>query len=243
MSDEYIDPWEIRSYGDFAIGQIEELIVGQETDFDGALRAISKRLRAATDAVNAAVARADEHEAVTYKRAEAEGGPIANARDVVRRVARYAESRANGRDLTRSLLNEVSLTLVMKMRPTRLVGALDHAIQRVAHHKDQLPEWSQWKKELHDARVALDTLNTEVRASRTARQKITPEVADARERWLTVYAAAKSQVRVVLGLQGRLGVLSEVFDDLAEVHRAANVTDEHAPSPAPKPDSEPAQPA
>jgi hypothetical protein len=44
-----------------------------------------------------------------------------------------------------------------------------------------------------------------------------------------VYTSAKSIIDGVLRGKGKLALMPEVFDDLAEVHRVAGVTDEGAP--------------
>ena len=44
---------------------------------------------------------------------------------------------------------------------------------------------------------------------------MTPEVEQARTRWLQVYGAAKSVVEGVLRLQGRLDLMPHIFYDLA----------------------------
>ena len=54
-----------------------------------------------------------------------------------------------------------------------------------------------------------------------------------------MYGAAKLIVEAVLRYQDRTALLSEVFDDLAEVHRAAGVSDGDSPAEtAPEPPAE-----
>src|SRR4051812_18551483 len=96
MADEHIDPWETLSYGEFALAQIVAMLMGLAPDLDPALVAMSRRLKTATDAMRVVVAEADGHEGVTYKSSEDEAGTVASARDTLRRVVRYAESRDDG---------------------------------------------------------------------------------------------------------------------------------------------------
>lgn len=63
---------------------------------------------------------------------------------------------------------------------------------------------------------------------------MTPEAQAARAEWLKVYGAAKLVVEAALRLHDKLALLPEVFDDLAEVHRAVGVKDE-APADQPAP--------
>ena len=62
---------------------------------------------------------------------------------------------------------------------------------------------------------------------------MTPEVRAARENWLTVYGALKLLVESVLRLHGRTERMSEIFDDLAEIHRAPGVNDGETPAQPP----------
>jgi hypothetical protein len=50
-------------------------------------------------------------------------------------------------------------------------------------------------------------------------------VAAQRERWLAVYNANKLLIRGLLAHAGKTELMPLVFDDLAEVHRAAGVSD------------------
>ncbi len=54
-------------------------------------------------------------------------------------------------------------------------------------------------------------------------------------RWLVMYTSAKEIVSGVLRVNGKLALLHEVFDDLAEVHRVEGVSDEAGEPAAPKP--------
>jgi hypothetical protein len=103
---------------------------------------------------------------------------------------------------------------------------MTHALGEVTKHKKALPEHDAWIAEVGAARDAIDALDKSVRKSRVERRAMTPEVQAARVEWLKVYGAAKLVVEAALRLHDKLTLLPEVFDDLAEVHRAPGVKDE-----------------
>lgn len=76
-------------------------------------------------------------------------------------------------------------------------------------------------------------LDKTIRDSRRSRREMSPDVRDLRETFLLTYSAAKHLVRSVLTLHGRLELMDDVFDDLADVHKVAGVKDDAPPSPAP----------
>jgi hypothetical protein len=69
-------------------------------------------------------------------------------------------------------------------------------------------------------------------ASVLEKADLAPEVAAARSAWLNTYNANKLLIRGLLAHIGKPELLSLIFDDLAEVHRASGVSgeDEAAPS-------------
>ncbi len=238
MADPYIDNRETLSYGPFAVDQIKSLVVDLDPDFNKALATISVRLTAATDAMRAALTKAGEIDLVTYKPAEGAPDAIAAARSELRRCVSYADSRAGGSAIIKDLLGGEALSTVVRRRPAKLAGALGHAIRAVAKHKSALPEHAKWTASLTTAKDAIDALNTAVRQSRNERREATPEVAAARMAWFKAYGAAKLIVEAVLRYQDKTALLPEVFDDLAEVHRAAGVSDGDTPA-----ETTPASPA
>ncbi|MEP7125485.1 MAG: hypothetical protein ABJE95_31420 [Byssovorax sp.] len=229
MADPYIDNRETLSYGPFAVDQIQSLVVDLDPDFKKALATVSGRLTEATTVMHGALTKAGEIDLVTYKSAEGVHDAIAAARSELRRCVSYADSRAGGAVIIKDLLGGEALSTVVRRRPAKLSGALGHAISAVAKHKSQLPEHAKWSASLTTAKDAIDALNTSVRQSRNERREATPETAAARTAWLTAYAAAKLIVEGVLRYAGKTALMSEIFDDLAEVHRAAGVSDGDVP--------------
>lgn len=232
MPDNYIDNLETLSYGPFAVDQIKSLVIDRDLDpdFNKALAAVSARLTDATDGMRAALTRAGQIAVVTYKAAEGAPDAIAHARAELRRCVSYADSRAGGPAIVKDLLFGEALSTVLRRRPAKLAGSLGHALGAVARHKSELPEHSKWTASLTAAKEAIDTLNTSVRQSRNERRDATPETAAARTAWFTAYAGAKLIVEGVLRYSGKTALMSEIFDDLAEVHRAAGVSDGDPPA-------------
>lgn len=226
MSDRHIDYQETQSYGPFAVNQIQQIVVPLDRTYKSALKSVCTRLTDATGAVAEHLHATSAIDVATYKRAAGEPDPVAGARDVLRRLLRYAQSRPGGDALAAKLVPGGSLTDVARYRPTKLLGVLSHAADAVPRYKAQLPEHKRWVAELTEAREALDGLHSAVRRTRSERRAATPELQAARAEWLKVYGAAKLLVESVLRLHDRTGMLPEVFDDLAEVHRAPGVTDE-----------------
>jgi hypothetical protein len=238
MADNYIDNLETLSYAPFAVDQIQSLVVDLDPEFNKALATVSTRLTEATEGMRAALTKAGQITVVTYKAAEGAPDAIAHARAELRRCVSYADSRAGGAAIIKDILFGEALSTVVRRRPAKLSGALGHAIGAVARHKSELPEHAKWTASLTAAKEAIDTLNTSVRQSRNERREATPETAAARTAWFTAYAAAKLIVEGVLRYAGKTGLMSEIFDDLAEVHRAAGVSDGEPPA-----ETAPAKPA
>lgn len=228
MSDSYIDQYETQAYGPFAVSQIEEIVLPLDPAFKKSLAAVAARLTAATEAMGAAMRKAGALETTTYKAGASAGGcadPLAAGRDVMRRLVKYAESRPSGSALAAKILQNQSLSTVLRRRPAKLVGAMTHALGVLEQHKRELPEHKAWAADLKAARDALDALTKSVRKTRLARRAMTPEVRAARAEWLKVYGAAKLLVECVLRLHDKVHLMPEIFDDLAEVHKVAGVTD------------------
>ncbi|APR84302.1 Hypothetical protein A7982_09651 [Minicystis rosea] len=231
--DTYITQYEAIGYGGFAAQQMIALLKGIDPDFDPAVDTMSKRVTGATEILRAALQKADGVEITTYVGAAGADDPLAGARAVLKRVVKYAESRAGGESIVRAILHGETLTAVLRLRPAKLLPALDHAIAAVAQHQGDLPEHQAWTDALTKAKNALAALDSAVRKSRVERRAMTPEVQAARESWLKVYDAAKLFCEGLLLLQDKERLLPEVFDDLAEIHRVPGASDGDKPTPQP----------
>ena len=226
MSDPHVDQFESVGYGHFTPDQIRALVIGVEPAYDSALEHTAVKVEEATTAIEEALEKTEEHKLVTYSQAASEDDPVGVAKDTLTRACKYAESRPNGTAIASKMLNGESVTTIKRRRPAKLIAALDHAIKQVVLHKLQLPEYATWSADLTAARNNLSTLDDAVRKTRTDGRQMTPEVQAAHAAWMTVYGAAKLIVEGVLKVNNRLGMMPEVFDDLAEVHRVAGVSDE-----------------
>lgn len=234
MADTYIDQFETLAYGPFAVDQIKTLVIGLDPNFDKLVKHLASQLTLVTEAMRAALHKAGAIEVTTFKQAESRGDPLAQGHAVFRRLIKYVESRPDGDAIASKLLGGDNLTTVLRRRPQKLVAAMTHALGEVTKHKKALPEHDAWIAEVGAARDAIDALDKSVRKSRVERRAMTPEVQAARAEWLKVYGAAKLVVEAALRLHDKLKLLPEVFDDLAEIHRAPGVKDE-APAEAPAP--------
>lgn len=228
MADTYIAPHETLSYGPFAVRQIESIILGLEPDYDPVLRTMSGRMLSATELVSEALGRAGRYAVTTFKPAMGEADTVESARDVLRRLVGYIESQPSGARIRQLLIGRKATSRVVRLRPSKLLGILSHALMVLEQEKANLPEATQRVAEVTAARESLEALDRQVRGGRAGRRQMTPELRAARENWLTVYGALKLLVESVLRLRGRTERMPEIFDDLAEIHRAPGVSDEEA---------------
>lgn len=233
MADTYIDQYETLAYGRFAIDAINERVIGLHKPYDAALRDALKDLSAATDAMSDVLHRTGTLAIATYKSAAGAHDPIAAARDVLTRAVRYVESRKGGDKLAAQMLEGDPLSTATRRRPAKLLGTLARARSVIEAHHKELPEHANWSKELAAAHADLKALDSRVRDGRQQRREMSPEVAAARERWLRAYGTAKLLVEALLRKLDKLAMLPEIFDDLAEVHRATNVHDDQPTQAAP----------
>jgi hypothetical protein len=244
MADNYIDQQETLGYGEFAARQIKSVVVGLDPAFDSVAEELAARIGKATKSMEKALQKAGELPAVTFTGTAAEGkDPVKDAGDVLSKLVKYADSREGGDAIVEDILGGDKLGTIKRRRPAKLVHALDTALRALAKHKDALPEHEKWTADVSAARAELAALDSAVRASRNERKAMTPAVAKARDKWLRVYGAAKLVVQGILRLHDAEDRMSDVFDDLAEVHRVTGVTDEPPQPHTTKQESSPAQPA
>ncbi|MDI1483528.1 hypothetical protein [Polyangium sp. y55x31] len=233
MADSYIDQYETLAYGRFAVVQILALVVGLDVEADGFVKLTADRLAAETDAMEVALKKAGALDVVTYKPAEGKPDVVGNAKSVLRRLVAYAESRENGEAIVADILRHENMSTVLRRRPVKLAAALDQAFKAIEKHEASLPEFAKWAHAVAAARDALGALNEGVRKARVDRREATPETEAARVKWLRRYAATKSIVEGILKPLGKVAMMPQIFDDLAEVHRAEGVSDEPAKADAP----------
>jgi hypothetical protein len=233
MADTYIAPHETLSYGPFAVRQIESVILGLEPDFDPVLRTMSGRMLSATELVSQALGRAGQLNVTTFKPTSGEADMVESARGVLRRLVSYVDSQPGGARIRQLLIGRKNTSTVLRLRPSKLLGVLSHALTVLDQEKANLPEATQRMAEVSAARAALEALDRQVRGARAGRRQMTPEVRAARENWLNIYASLKLLVESVLRLRGQTARMPEIFDDLAEIHRAPGVSDGDTPAQPP----------
>jgi hypothetical protein len=232
MPDPYIDQYETVAYGKFAVGQILSLVVGLDSDADSFVKTTASRLLSDTESMWTALSKVGSLEIVTYS-AEDSAAIVDRSKATLRRLVAYADSRVNGDAIMHDILQGDTMTVILRRRPVKLAAALEHALSAIKKHQASLPEHATWSQTVADAHAALVALNGSVRKARTDRRSMTPEVEVARSTWLKRYSATKLIIRGILEPLGKGDMMPEIFDDLAEVHRAQGVYDDDTPAEAP----------
>lgn len=237
MADRYIDFDETRVYGEYAVERIEQLVAGRLAPFDPALQYVVAALRLVNASVAEQLQAARAADATLNTEVHAREEPLAEARDVMLRYARHLESHRRGTVPYEAFFLEPSGTLAGRS-PARVLAAVEHMMGALAERRDTVRDADHWLGELAAARDALAPV------ARTARKAVSaatasPGLVAARAQWLVVYEAAKDLVRAVLTLSNAGLDIAEVFDDLADVHRAEGVSDDDAPDDAAPRDTAP----
>jgi hypothetical protein len=199
------------------------MLLGLDPEYDNTLKIAAGRMAKATEAMSAALKKAGALETTTYKPAEGEADVVEEARGVMRKLVKYAESRDNGEALAKEILHGSNLTTLSRKRPSKLIAAMDHALEVIEKRKADLNEYEYWKNAVAAARDVLDKRDKDVRNARVDRRDMTPEVKAARAEWLNQYGSAKLIVEGILKGIKKLDMMTEIFDDLADVQRVAGV--------------------
>jgi hypothetical protein len=245
MADRYIDQYEVLGYGAFSSNQLREMVLPLDPVFAVPVQFFITTLDGHVQRMSKLLGQAGLINKITYKGVEGtEHDHLSEARDVVRRLVSYADSARGFSHLSAKLLGGKALGTVMKLRATKLVGAISTALNALDHGGKELPEYQARREELVKAREDLESLDHSVRSARQQKKAMSPEIIAEREAFLVSYTAAKHLVRSILTLKDRLDLLDDVFDDLAEIHKVAGVKDDAppTPSPAPPPAPSPATP-
>lgn len=232
MADSYIDPRETLIYGAFARDQLAAVCVGLVPALDGAVKfAISEQ------------GKADASMKETLDRqppaAAIEGDPQAEARDSLVRFAKYVESIKGAPVALSEFFDREAPSVAARRRLTKLVALVKHVATRIEGHKTHLRDYKTWLEEFRGHHETLSTMERASRDQKVAGAMLRPEIAAAREAWLGVYTANKALISGLLRHAGRIELLPLVFDDLAEHHRAAGVSDEAPAKPTDPVDGQP----
>ncbi|MBK6529483.1 MAG: hypothetical protein IPN17_11930 [Deltaproteobacteria bacterium] len=225
MADSYIDPRETLIYGAFARDQFAAVCMGLVPALDGAVKFASAEQAKADAAMKDALDRLPAAATV-------DGDPVAEARDALVRFGKYIESIKGAPVALSAFFDRDAPSTAARRRLTKLVALVKHVSTTIEHHKGSLRDYRSWQEEFRALHSALASLEQAGRESKLADAMLRPELAAAREAWLSVYTANKALISGVLRHAGRIELLPLVFDDLAEQHRAAGVSDA-TPTPAP----------
>lgn len=231
MSDPYIDQFETIIYGGYARDQMKKVCVGRVPKLDGMVQfAVAEQ--AAVDAEMKAVLAKQPKPAAVESPAEV----LAEARDILIRFGSYLNS-LKGYPLPLSLFYRADRPSdVARRRLVKLAAAVKHIAEEIPKH-DVISDPT-WAKDFKSVSKKLEALKGAQLDAKVEKADLGPEVAAARERWLSVYTANKSLIRGLLGHCGKPDLLPLIFDDLSEVHRVEGVTDAAPPAadaPAPEP--------
>ena len=239
MADTYIDPFETKAYGQFAREQMQSVCVGMIPELDGSVKyAIAKQ--ASADTAMKSVLENQPKPANPVDVAQA----TETVRDVLVRFGKHLESHKPGTIDAHLFFQGEAPSVVARRRMVKLVASVGHVVETLAKHKKKVRESALWLDELTEAHASLAAAEKQQRSSKVEKLDVGPDVAAERLRWLEVYTANKALISGLLRHAGKLALLPLIFDDLAEVHRAAGVSDAEpapgasggpAPSPAPAP--------
>jgi hypothetical protein len=218
MADPYIDQFETQIYGKYARDQLQKVCMGRVPALDACVKfAIAQQAQADAD-MKAVLDKQPKPGSV-----EDVSVILEEARDCVIRFGSFLAS-LKGRPIHPKVFfrNETPSDVARK-RLVKLAAAIEHIVGEIPKH-DAIKDPT-WLKEFKAISKQLEALKGAQQDSKLEKADLGPEVAAQREKWLAVYNANKLLVRGLLAHAGKADLLSLVFDDLAEVHRAAGVSD------------------
>jgi hypothetical protein len=224
MADSYISQLEAPVYGLFAREQMDEVCMGLVPALDPMVRFAITRQESADAAIKMVLDRQPKPLA-PLSAAAAPG----DARDFIVRLGSYLNS-LKGRPVDpRIFFRSETPSAVARQRLVKLTGSMRFIAGELTKYKNELRDGQTWVDECNEVLERLEGIERQKRSSRVERANLTPEVATAREAWLTTYNANKSLIRGLLAHAGRPELLPLIFDDLAEVQRTSGEEDDEAP--------------
>lgn len=248
MADPYIDRIETQIYGLFAREQMQTVCIGKVPELD-AMVAFAIAAQTKADAAMKVVL--DQQPIVAPVDSTA---VLETARDTIRRFGAYIDSlKGQPLDTKDYFGNEVP-SVVARRRLLKLTAAAKHMHDTLVKQQAKAPGTADWIADLAQTHTDLAALEKNQRAVKVEKVDLAPDVAAERLRWLAVYNANKLLIRGLLEHAGKVELMPLIFDDLAEIHRVAGVSDEDAPgtaetkstggtAPAPEKTAAPATPA
>lgn len=225
MADPYIDQFETQIYGKYACEQMEKVCLGRVPKLDPMVQfAISTQ--ATADAEMKVVLDKQPKPPST----EEATAVIEESRDAIIRFGAYLNSLKGYPVSPKVFFRGEMPSDVARKRIVKLAASVAHVAAEIPKH-DAIKDPS-WAKEFKALSKRLDAVIGAQQDSRLVKADLGPEVTLQREKWLATYNANKILIRGLLAHAGKPELLPLVFDDLAETHRAAGVSDA-LPAPAP----------
>jgi hypothetical protein len=222
MSDPYIDQYETLIYGKHACEQMEKVCIGRVPKLDSMVKyAILAQQKA-----NADMAAALEKQP-KVKSVEGAAQVLEDARDTIVRFGSYLGSLKGHPVSPADFFRNEKPSDLARRRLVKLAAAVEHIVEEIPKHPAITdPTWLKDFKALSKKLQDLKGTHLEMKVERA---DLAPEVAAARDAWLVVYNANKLLVRGLLAHAGKTELLPHIFDDLAEVHHLAGVSDAEPP--------------
>jgi hypothetical protein len=232
MADPYIDQFETLIYGKHARDHMERVCLGRIKELDGAVKFAVAQQAQADAAIKAVLdkqpTQASQEDAVAT---------LEEARDTVVRFGNYLNSLKGYPVSHKVFFRNENPSEVARKRLVKLAAAIAHIVDEIPK-QDAITDPT-WLKDFKSIHKKLEAVKSAQQSSKLEKADLGPEVAAQREKWLAVYGANKLLIRGVLAHAGKPELLPLIFDDLAEVHRAAGVSDAEPPAPAEPTGSEP----
>lgn len=220
MADPYIDPHETKPYGKFAREQMAAVLLGKNPVFDDLVDWMIGKQLAADQAMSDVLDKQPKPTPFLDSAAVLE-----EARDTIVRFGAHLDS-LKGRPVDpKVFFRNDPPSVIARRRLTKLTAAFGHILDEFGKYKAKIRDADHWFSEIAEVHLKLGLLEKQQRAARVEKVEVGPEVSAAREAWLDVYGANKHLVRGMLAHLGKPELLPLIFDDLAEVHRAGNVSD------------------
>lgn len=236
MADPFIDQSETLIYGKHACEQMAKICLGRIPALDGMVQfAIARQEQANADMK--VVLDKQPVSAVMLDGAAV----LKETRDTIGRFASYLNSLKGYPVNPKVFFRNDNPSDVARRRLVKLAGAVGHIVTEIPRHPAITDPT--WLTEFTALEGKLQALKGTQLDAKVEKVDLGPEVAAERDRWLATYNANKMLVRGLLGHANKPDLLPLVFDDLAEIHHLAGVSDLEPEVAPPPPVAPPVAPA
>lgn len=234
MADPYIDSFETQIYGKHACEQMTKICLGRIPELDAMITFAANTQAGANTAMKLVL----DKQPKTLP-AEDPATVLEDARDTIVRFGSYLGS-LKGRPVSpAAFFRNATPSDVARRRIVKLAAAVEHIAAEIPKHAGITDP--AWHADFTSLSARLQGVKSDQHDAKVQKIDLAPEVAAERDRWLATYAANKLLVRGFLAHLGKPELMPLIFDDLAEVHHLAGVSD--AELTAPPAAATPAQPA